>query len=186
MSKKKSRPDWTRAGLRRLAASGIEAVRIEPLAKELGVTKGSFYWHFRDRGELLTAMLEEFAAVATEGVIDQAEQAGFDAAARLERLTKVATRGFDAKLELALREWSRNDPAAGKVLDKIDRRRLGYLRELLQAVGFEALEAETRAFLFYSSLLGNDLLPAAHGRYSRKRVLQKSFEILSSSGIEDR
>jgi AcrR family transcriptional regulator len=177
---KKSRNDWLRAGLRQLARVGIDGVRVEPLAQEMGVTKGSFYWHFSDRAELLDAMLDEWAETATEAVIAQAETAGSGPHARLERLTTIATEGFDAELELALRDWGRRDSAVAAVLDEVDGRRMEYLRKLLRESGFEAAEAEARAFLLYSALLGDHLLPRSHGRFSRKRVLRMAFELLAS------
>lgn len=175
---KKSRDDWLRAALRRLARHGIEGVRVEPLAKDLGVTKGSFYWHFGDRGELLAAMLEEWAETATEAVIHQAEEAGAEPRARLERLTTIASEEFNAELELALRDWGRRDRLAGRVMEEVDGRRIDYMRQLLRESGFEPIEIEARAFLLYSSLLGNALLPPDHGRFSRKRVLRESAKLL--------
>lgn len=178
---KKSRRDWLRAGLRRLALDGIDGVRVEPLAKELGVTKGSFYWHFADRAELLEAMLEEWSETATEAVIAQAESAGSEPRERLERLTALVIDGFDAELELALRDWARHDPATGRVLNEVDRRRMGYLRRLLSEAGFRAMQTEARAFLLYSALLGEHLLPSDHGRLSRKRVLRVAFDLIASA-----
>ncbi|TFH19118.1 MAG: TetR/AcrR family transcriptional regulator [Myxococcales bacterium] len=178
---RKNRSDWLRAGLRRLARSGIDSIRVEPLAKELGVTKGSFYWHFSDRTELLDAMLEEWAETATEAVIAQAEDAGDEPQARLKRLTTIAAEGFDAQLELALREWGRRDRAVGGVLDEIDGRRMSYLRQLLRESGFEPIEVEARAFLLYSALLGHALLPHSHARFSRHRVLREAVGLLLAS-----
>jgi AcrR family transcriptional regulator len=177
---KKNRSDWLRAGLRRLARHGIEGVRVEPLAKDLGVTKGSFYWHFGDRGELLGAMLEEWSETATEAVIQQAEAAGAEPHARLERLTMIASDGFDAQLELALRDWGRRERSVGRVLEAVDGRRLDYVRELLRESGFAPIEIEARAFLLYSALLGHALLPPDHGRFSRKRVLRESVALLAA------
>jgi AcrR family transcriptional regulator len=176
---KKSRSDWLRAGLRRLARQGLDGVRVEPLAKDLGVTKGSFYWHFRDRGDLLAAMLEEWSETATEAVIHQAEAAGAEPHARLERLTTIASEGFDAQLELALRDWGRRDRSACRVVEEVDGRRIEYVRRLLRESGFEPLEIEARAFLVYSALLGHALLPQDHGRFSRKRVLRESIRLLT-------
>jgi AcrR family transcriptional regulator len=179
---KKNRDDWIRAGLRRLARKGVEAVRVEPLARQLGVTKGSFYWHFRDRAELLDALLEEWAETATEAIIVRSEAAGSDPRARLERLTGLATDHFDAELELALRDWGRHDPSARRVLDEVDGRRMSYLRQLLRESGFDAPEAEARTFLIYSALFGHSLLPDSHGRFSRKRVLSEALELLYARG----
>jgi AcrR family transcriptional regulator len=178
---KKNRGDWIRAGLRRLARSGVESVRVEPLARDLGVTKGSFYWHFSDRAGLLGAMLEEWAETATEAVIARAEGAGSEPRARLERLTAIARADFDGRLELALRDWGRHDRAVRRVLDEVDGRRLGYLRRLLREAGFGPMDAEARAFLLYSVLFGDSLLAHAHGRFGRERVLRESLALIGGS-----
>ncbi len=177
---KKSRRDWVHAGLHRLASHGVEGVRVEPLSRDLGVTKGSFYWHFADRSELLDAMLEEWAEAATEAVIDQAEAAGTAAETRMRRLTEIATERFDAELELELRAWGRRDARVGEVLLRVDRRRTDYLRRLLRQAGFEPAETEARAFLAYAILFGNHLLPAPVGRLSRKRLLRDAFSLVSA------
>ncbi len=177
---KKNRSDWLRAALRRLARHGIEGVRVEPLAKDLGVTKGSFYWHFGDRKDLLDALLDEWSETATESVIDRAEEAGTDPLARLERLTMIASEGFNAQLELALRDWGRRDRLVGRVIEEVDGRRMDYVRQLLRESGFEPIEVETRAFLLYSALLSYALLPPDHGRFSRKRVLRETVQLLAS------
>ena len=183
MGERKQRDDWVRAGLRRLARQGIDGVRVEPLAKDLGVTKGSFYWHFGDRPDLLSAMLETWSKIATEAVIEQAEEAGEEPQARLARLTTIASEGFDARLELALRDWGRRDPAVGRVVDEIDGRRMDYLRQLLRESGFAPIDVEARAFLIYSVLLGHALLPQEHGRFGRKRVLDEAMRLVAAKRV---
>jgi AcrR family transcriptional regulator len=178
---RKTRRDWLRAGLRKLARDGVDGVRVEPLAKELGVTKGSFYWHFSDRSALLDAMLEEWAESATRAVIAQAEQAGREAQVRLDRLIEIAAEGYNPRIELALRDWGRRDQRVGRRLDEIDEQRMGYLRHLLRESGFEGIDVETRAFLLYSSLCGHALLPEAHGRFSRMRVLREAGKLLGAA-----
>src|SRR5882672_4359513 len=79
------RSTWIEAGLRALAAGGPDAVRIEPLAKALGVTRGGFYWHFADRDALLREMLDTWERAATDEVIERVERKGGDARARVRR-----------------------------------------------------------------------------------------------------
>ena len=111
-------------------------------------------------------------------MIHQAEQASADPRARLERLTTIAGEGFNVQLELALRDWARRDSVAGRVMEEVDGRRVDYMRQLLREVGLEPIEVEARAFLLYSALLGDALLPADHGRFSRKRVMRESVAML--------
>ena len=177
----KDRDQWIEAGLTCLGLHGIEGVRVEPLAKQLGVTKGSFYWHFRNREDLHNAMLEEWAASATDAVIERSESAGTDSKARLERLLLIAAEGFEGKVELGLRNWAQGDSRVAEAVEGVDRKRMSYLRRLLCESGFTPVEAEARGFLVYSMLLGDYFLPDAHGRFSRKRVLRECFELLQSS-----
>src|SRR4051794_6442265 len=76
---------WIDEGLRALAAGGPGAVRIEPLAKALGVTRGGFYWHFRDRGALLEALLDTWERRSTDEVLERVEREGGDARAKVRR-----------------------------------------------------------------------------------------------------
>ena len=87
------RDDWIAAGLKALARGGPEAVRVEPLARELGATKGSFYWHFNDRAMLLEALLDDWERTVVDDVVAQIEGGGGDARDRLRRLFALAAHG---------------------------------------------------------------------------------------------
>lgn len=177
---KKNREDWIRDGLARLSERGVEGVRVEPLAKALGVTKGSFYWHFADRDELLTAMLADWVDWATESVIDHANQAGEKPIERLDALMRIVTRGFRSDLEFEIRAWARRDDRVARLLDQVDRRRTGYLRDLLQEEGFDPLDAEARAFMLYSMLIGDDLIAkGGRGRVPRRKVIDRATHLLT-------
>lgn len=180
MTTRKKRKDWTQAGFRRLEAEGIDSVRVESLAKDLQVTKGSFYWHFGNREDLLKAMLEEWRESATLAVIAQTEAAGPEPLLRIEHLWVLSREGFNGRLEMALRSWGSTDTIVSKAIESVDSERIGYLRRLLRASGFEPAATEARAFLLYSTLLGNHLLPDSHGRFSRKRVLEEVLALLIS------
>lgn len=147
-----SASDWVRAAARRLAADGVDAVRVEPLAKELGVSKGSFYWHFGDRDALLDALLEHWRAAGTTGVITEVEEASADPADRLRRLVHLAfayaDRGFDA----AVRTWAAREYRARAAVHGVDDVRIGYLVGLLTEAG--SADPARRAAVVYRTLLG--------------------------------
>lgn len=140
-----------------LAEGGIDAVRVDPLAKKLGVTRGSFYWHFKDRDALHQAMLREWRTRASYTIFNRIERNAEPAASRLERLLALpyasprSARG--AAIELAIRLWSRRDKQAAKAVRHIDRVRLDYFSKLLQEHGVAKEEARRRAFLFYAALM---------------------------------
>jgi AcrR family transcriptional regulator len=145
---------WTQSGLQLLADRGIEGVRVELLAKILGVTKGSFYWHFRDRGALLEAMLDDWRRRATLVIIERLERDPEPPLSRLMKLLRLPLAGQrseqGADVELAIRLWGRHDPKARAALKEVDQLRLRYIAGLLQASGLPPDQVEARAILAYS------------------------------------
>lgn len=162
---------WTDAALNALAEKGIDGVRVEILARDLGVTKGSFYWHFRDRGELLDAVLQEWRRRATVSIIDRLESTHEPPERRLRRLLRLQFESrraeFGSDVELSIRLWGRRDARALSVLREVDDLRLRYIRGLLEALGIDRAEAAARAILAYSymrvsrSLIASDDMAAA-------------------------
>ena len=147
------RQEWIDAALRVLADQGVEGVRVERLAAALGVTKGSFYWHFKDRSALLEAVLEAWKLRATGDVITLVEQTGGDAALRMRTLGHRVF-GADGRLDRQIRSWAAHDALAGGALDEIDRRRMDYLRALLVEYGFAPEVADARTLFVYRALIG--------------------------------
>jgi AcrR family transcriptional regulator len=148
---------WTHAALTILARNGIEAVRVERLAKMLGVTKGSFYWHFKDRPALLDEMLRSWRQRATLSIIDRLERSDVPPAERLRELLKLmrhtpgASRGAD--IELAIRLWGHSDPRVASVVREIDRLRLGHIKSLVESAHGDRQDATARAALIYAFFL---------------------------------
>lgn len=147
---------WADAALTELAEHGIDGVRVEVLAKLLRVTKGSFYWHFKDRDALLAAMLERWRRRATLLLIERLDRAGSSPADRLSELLRLPMRGqrsvLAAEIELAIRLWGRTDPRARSALEEVDDLRLEYLTRLFVEVGCSKELARARAILAYSYL----------------------------------
>lgn len=145
---------WVDCALEVLADRGIDGVRVEVLAKRLGVTKGSFYWHFKDRDALLQEMLQAWRKRATLGIIERLESTHEPAADRLRRLLRLqfdAKRAeFGADIELSVRLWGRHDAKAARALQEIDEIRLRYIGRLLEEIGVPKREASARAVLVYS------------------------------------
>jgi AcrR family transcriptional regulator len=173
-----TRDRWTDAALAALASDGIDAVRVEPLARHLKVTKGSFYWHFKDRGALLDAMLARWEQVATQGIIDQADRLTGPPATRLVQLFEQILAARIMDLEVAIRAWGGRDERVARALRRVDQRRLGYNQRLLEELGFEPVEAEARAFLAYSMLFGDHFVAAAGGPVKRRALLARCGSLL--------
>src|SRR3954454_10860137 len=129
------RSSWIDEGLRALAAGGPDAVRIEPLAQSLGVSKGGFYWHFDDRGALLEEMLDTWEREGVDEVIERVESEPGGARAKLRRLFAIAVSSGDVlEVDLAVRDWSRREQAVAERLRRIDNRRMEYMRLLFRAI----------------------------------------------------
>jgi AcrR family transcriptional regulator len=115
------RSSWIEEGLRALAAGGPDAVRIEPLAKVLGVTRGGFYWHFDDRRALLEEILDSWERASVDEVIERIENEGGDARAKLRRLSALAASSDEPlRIDLAVRDWARREQAVAQRLRRID------------------------------------------------------------------
>jgi AcrR family transcriptional regulator len=166
------RHQWIEEGLRALAAGGPDAVRIEPLAKALGVSRGGFYWHFEDRPALLGEMLDTWERAATHEVIERVERQGGDARAKLRRAGALTFSAELLPVDLAVRAWSRHDPAVAERLRRVDNRRMDYLRALFGTFCADPAEVEARSMLAFSLLIGNHFMAADHGDRSRADVLE--------------
>lgn len=165
--------------MRALAAGGPDAVRIEALAKGLGVSKGGFYWHFEDRGALLKETLDVWEKTGTEDVIATVDRGSDDPRAKLRRLFELApsAKGLFA-VELALRDWSRRDRAVARRVRRIDDRRLSYLRTLFGQFSADEDDTEARAMLAYSLFVGSYFFASAHGGRSRAEVQRLAIDHL--------
>jgi AcrR family transcriptional regulator len=155
--------DWLDQGLRTLARQGFTALKAEPLAKAMGVSRGSFYWHFTDVGAFHAAILDYWREIAVEGIIRDAEAASPDRNAMPALLRRVF--GTKPVLESAIRTWATVDPVVRIAVRAIDRRRLDYLESLLRAAGLGPDVARARAQILYWAFLGfassDKPLPAA-------------------------
>jgi len=165
--------------MRALAAGGPDAVRVEALAKDLGVSKGGFYWHFEDRQALLEETLDTWEKAGTEDVIATVDSEPADPRAKLRRLFELApsAQGLFA-VELALRDWSRRDDDVAGRLHRVDNRRLEYLRLLFGQLCADEDETEARAMLAYSLFIGSYFFATAHGERTRAEVLQLAIDHL--------
>ena len=161
-----------------LAAGGPDAVRIEALAKELGVSKGGFYWHFEDREALLAETFDAWERAMIDDVIVTVEGASEDPRARLRRLFEMASgaKGLFA-VELALRDWSRRDRAIAKRLRRVDDRRMEFLRLLFGQFCSEE-DAAARAMLAYTLFIGSYFVAGGHGKRRRAELVQLALDRL--------
>lgn len=175
-----SRDQWIAAAYRTLAEQGWAQVNIEKLAKRLGVTKGSFYWHFRDRGELVAALLEKWNE---QLVIGRVEAAGGNAREKIHNLLDIVIKANrqarGGALELAMRAWARQDPEAAQVVEAVDQERIDYTARLFVELGFSKGEAEARAFLLYAYIFAQGVFTTKNERDLLERIHQQCCALIA-------
>jgi AcrR family transcriptional regulator len=145
--------DWLRAASRRLASDGVDFVRIELLARDLGVSKGSFYWHFRDREDLLAKLLGQWEREEADWL--DAPVAGIhSAASRWARFVNRCAAPDRLRLEAAIRSWARKNARVASRVKAIESRRGSYLEGILRETGFSPFAAAQWADLALFVYLG--------------------------------
>ncbi len=171
---------WLEAGFGALCEAGIGQVRINPLCAALGVTKGSFYWHFDSRAALLAALLAEWEQRGTEAIIaavDRSEGTAKDHLRLLVRTTFADDPTID-RIEAAIRSWAAHDADAATTVARVDQRRLDYVRDLLLAVGHSRSVANHRSHLLYLTLIGEFSWRSHGGAAIGRRTLDQLCSML--------
>lgn len=148
-----SATDWIDQGLKTLTESGFTALKAEPLAKAMGVSRGSFYWHFADVGAFHVALLKRWREILTEQIIASLERAP-EGENPMNLLLRRAFGGGRLTMEVAVRTWATVDPAARAAVQAIDKRRLSYMEGLFAARGYPPAIARARAQILYWAFLG--------------------------------
>ncbi len=156
---------WVEAAIDVLAREGVTGLRVEVLAKRCGVTKGSFYWHFKDRRALLDAVLERWK----EGRIRDIEKTTAVSPGKERDQLHYAIEVYGASrnrkgmsIELAIRDWARHDAVAAEVVESVDLYRLECTRRLFVAAGMSDAEAKSRSLLLYACVFGLSLMHYTH------------------------
>lgn len=148
-----SAQDWTDAALRALADGGVAAVRVDVLARSLGVSRGSFYWHFANRDALLQAALEQWEQTVTGQVIERME----DVESPLARFQQLVHTAFGPEaipgLQPAIMAHAHH-PIVEPVLRRVTARRIGFIAEIYQDLGLPPAAARRRAIICYATYLG--------------------------------
>ncbi len=155
------RAAWIKAAIASLAEHGRDGLRVEVLAKNLGVTKGSFYWHFKDRQDLLTAVLEQWKEGRIRDIVKQTTAAPGAELAQIFHVIDVYAANRNRKgipIELAVRDWARRDPKAAAVVAEVDATRIECAKRLFVACGVAEDEAAVRSALIYAYVFGVSLL----------------------------
>ncbi len=177
---KLSQQDWIYAGLEALDMSGIAGVKVERIASALGVSKGSFYWHFKNRDALILAMLNFWEEQATQKIIELVDSSSALPKERLIHLCQICFRPhrFDAA-EANWRLASIENPDIAKTCKRVDKKRIKYVQDLLEGIGLSKSVAKTRAHFMYLMLVGNTTWIQIGGRKLSPIDLEEFIEMLT-------
>jgi AcrR family transcriptional regulator len=170
---------WVEQGLSALADGGVDAVRVEVLAKALGVTKGGFYGYFTDRDALLEAMLDTWERESVDDVLDRVQREDGDARDKVRlagRLTFPAGRLL--RIDLAVRDWARRDEHVAERLRRVDNRRMQLAREMIGTFCSDPDEVEARSLLAFCLAIGHHFLAAEHPGRTHTDVLAHAADLI--------
>lgn len=172
------RTAWIGQGLKALAAGGPDAVRIDSLARDLGVTRGGFYWCFDGRTALLEEMLDAWERRSVDDVLERVESQGGDARAKVRRAGALTFSPDSLPIDLAVREWARRDAVVAERLQRVDNRRMDYLRALFRELCADADDVEACSTLAFALVIGHHFMAADHGGRSREQALELAVQRL--------
>ncbi len=176
-----SEEDWLNAAHEVLTDSGVEAVKIMPLAKKLGLTRTGFYWHFKDRDALLEAMIGRWEDKNTGNLVARCNAYAESICEAVFNLFDcwLDDALFDSRLDLAIRNWARNDPALQRRLDRADDLRKAAMQSMFLRFGYDATEAEIRALTMIYTQIGYISMQVKEDRNERFSRMPAYVEVFT-------
>ncbi|MBT3142610.1 TetR/AcrR family transcriptional regulator [Phaeobacter gallaeciensis] len=172
---------WLDAASDLLCEAGIDAVKIMPLAKRVGLSRPSFYWHFKDREALLDAMVQRWEAKNTDGLITRIDAYAENICEAIFNLFDCWLNDnlFDSRLDLAIRNWARTDTSLQQRLDQADAQRRIAIEGIFTHFGYSETEAEvrTRALLFAQT--GHSSMEFQESRFKRLARIPDYVEVFT-------
>ncbi|MCL4695253.1 MAG: TetR/AcrR family transcriptional regulator [Candidatus Hydrogenedentes bacterium] len=164
---------WLQAGLFLLEESGTANMTIDELTQRVGLTKGSFYHHFKDRGGYVKALLEYWEEQMTHRLIEQADLQA-SSKEKQRHLTQLTLALYDSPLELNLRAWAMSSPLVKSYVERVDQARVEYLNQIALEITGDAERARQLAEIAYAVFVGGQqILP----QIPRERLLELYGEL---------
>jgi len=181
-----TKSEWLEAGLRALASGGILNVRIDRLARELGVARSGFYWHFRNRQDLFAQMLGHWAHELTEVITENQEIRALPPKERLLAITDLVQTYDLSRYDSAIRQWAKEDSVADEVARKTFKLRNEFIRQAFIELGFtgDDLQMRTHVFLIYTGSEA-DAIPEP-SKAKRRRMAALRIDLLTQPGDDAR
>jgi len=180
MNDRLTKSDWIRHGLKTLAKDGPNALQAGPLSTKLNVSRGSFYWHFRDLADFRSQLLRSWLEDSTDQVIRDLEAR----AGEPDRLKLLIRRAFGQKrnLDRAMRSWAAVDKEVARLVASVDDRRVAYIAKLLTQAGVEGERTHHRAAFLYWAYLGQVVVMAPRHASLSTSALDDISDLFASGG----
>ena len=172
------RDDWLKAALS-LCVAGFDSVKVAPLAEHLGVTTGSFYWHFKNRRELLEALLDYWEREMTDVAIEAARQFSGPPDKRILFIMETVMADNLARYDLPIWQWAQSDTRASRVFSRVLKKRFSFAVWMFSEAGFSRKQAEIRGRMMVMCIMGEStLIPESMAK--RKEFIKLKHAILTA------
>ncbi len=174
-----SKEEWFETGLDSLSKNGVAGLKVESLARALGIARAGFYWHFKSRDDLLRQLLDYWVHELTEVVTGNADVLALEPKSRLTKTAEMILEYDLARYDMAIRQWALTDTGAARAVRKVDRIRMDFLRDAFRELGFTGDDLEIRAMLFLSYQSLEFTMYRDLSRKRRRELIAKRIEFLT-------
>lgn len=174
-----SKAEWLETGLQVLSESGINALTVEGLARSLGINKAGFYWHFKNRDDLLHHLLDYWTHEITEVITENEDVLQLTAKNRLVRTAEIILDFELTRYEIAMRQWALQDAEAARAVKKVNRLRMDFVRGAFAELGFKGDDLEMRTMLFTCYHSCESLMFPEVSRKRRREQITGRIELLT-------
>lgn len=184
MSQKRGRPgvskaEWLEAGLQALSERGVSNLTVEGLARSLNIAKSGFYWHFRNRDDLLRQLVDYWTHEITEVVTSNPEIFKLKPKSRLIRAAQIILDYELTRYEIAIRQWALHDAGVARAVKTVNRLRLDFARTTFSELGFTGEDSEVRAMMFVCYHTWESLMFREISRKKRRNLISRRIELLT-------
>lgn len=173
--------DWLEKALQVLSKSGGQKPRIGALVAEIGVSRGSFYWHFKDRADFIKALVDYWHAESTLVVASRLDELDASAEDKLRTLMEMICVQKLTRHDQAVRNWALGEQSVEEQVKRTDEFRCGYVKKLFKACGFSDQDARFRATIFVSEASREGLLFNAMNEKERRKRAKMFFDLLMTN-----
>ncbi len=182
-----ARTDWVDAAREALVKGGVHAVKIDLIANRLKITRGSFYWHFKNRAEVLSALVELWESQNTKPFEDIVRRPDIGATEKFAAMARLwlEEKSFDWRFDSAMRDWARSSRAVAKKLAAIDDFRMDLFEQVFAEMGYPPFEAKVRARVTYFHQVGYYTLGIQEDQRARRDMFPMYLRILAGNAYDD-